>query len=682
MSTLKLEHISNISSSGNDLSIDTNGRLGIGTESPVEKLHVLGNIRVNNNQEFRTVDTGNNPRTIMRVNSSDELEYGWSGAGPVKFMGGGSYTERMRIHTDGNVGIGTDTPTEKFVIHGDGARMTISSNDHEVAMLGRRGSSGAALDRGYLRLRKDGVTNDGVVIDTDGSSWFNGGSIGIGTTNPESNLHVQTAAVSGKHLDSLTDLLVEGTDTRLQVMATDGGSNGSAMILSTADHHWIHHAHATSASNTYSLGYYNSTASGFDSANLSSEILNITTGGNVGIGTTNPGSKLEVNGGSTTGTHAQIVTTGSGHNFDMTDGTSTARMRNISGRLHITADVNNEAADSEIRLLVDNDNKFSVLSSGYLAAQSAAQVRLVLGNAGNPLDNTSNWIRGNQNYLQFNNAGSGYTWETTGTEKMRLTSDGKLGIGTNGPGSTLDVYHESSGGGTDVATLLNLRQNFSDIVQQRTAIDFTFTDNNTNEIPQARIAAQTGPNANADSQLKEGHGALIFYTNKATTDGPTPTGLTAHMKIDYNGHISMYSQPVGLWYNVTNNSAVAQSELVAFDSSSSMNRGIADSNSRSRFTVPADGIYAVNFTVGGSVITANAGDGIRIVVDKNGSVWTGTADTYNIESTGSAAGQEWTFTEFILVDMLANQYIELRFDNVGSTAFNASFGNLNMWKLA
>ncbi len=80
-----------------------NGRLGLGTNDPQEALHVSGNIRVNNSQEFRTTDTGGSARTIMRVNNSNELEYGWSGAGPVKFMGGGSYTERMRIDTSGNV---------------------------------------------------------------------------------------------------------------------------------------------------------------------------------------------------------------------------------------------------------------------------------------------------------------------------------------------------------------------------------------------------------------------------------------------------------------------------------------------------------------------------------------------------------------------------------------------------
>ena len=97
--------------------IKENGNVGISTD-PSERLHVAGNIRVNNNQEFRSVDTGGSTRTIMRINNSNQLEYGWSGSGPVKIMGGGSYTERMRVHTNGFIGINEDSPEHELDVNG------------------------------------------------------------------------------------------------------------------------------------------------------------------------------------------------------------------------------------------------------------------------------------------------------------------------------------------------------------------------------------------------------------------------------------------------------------------------------------------------------------------------------------------------------------------------------------
>ena len=77
---------------------------------------MTGHILLNNGIELRSKDTSSNIKTIARINSSDQLEYGWSGGGPVKFMGGGSYTERMRIHSNGNVGIGKTSPSHNLEI--------------------------------------------------------------------------------------------------------------------------------------------------------------------------------------------------------------------------------------------------------------------------------------------------------------------------------------------------------------------------------------------------------------------------------------------------------------------------------------------------------------------------------------------------------------------------------------
>jgi hypothetical protein len=51
--------------------------------------------------ELRTLDSGGTVRTIARANSN-KLQYGWSYGGEVEFMGGGSYTPRITINTDGS----------------------------------------------------------------------------------------------------------------------------------------------------------------------------------------------------------------------------------------------------------------------------------------------------------------------------------------------------------------------------------------------------------------------------------------------------------------------------------------------------------------------------------------------------------------------------------------------------
>ena len=88
----------------------------------------------------------------------------------------------------------------------------------------------------------------------------------------------------------------------------------------------------------------------------------------------------------------------------------------------------------------NSSEKFRIYNgNGYLAAQSASQVRLVLGSAGNYNDNSSNWIRGNSNLLQFNTAGGNYNWEVSGNTKMTLTSSGLFGVGSHTPDTAVHI---------------------------------------------------------------------------------------------------------------------------------------------------------------------------------------------------------------------------------------------------
>jgi len=89
---------------------------------------------------------------------------------------------------------------------------------------------------------------------------------------------------------------------------------------------------------------------------------------------------------------------------------------------------------------------------------------------------------------------------------------------------------------TGDATLLTLHHDTgSDVSQQKSFIDFSFEDDNTNETPQVRFGAEVGQNGDANSQIKEGSGAFVVYTNNATTTSGAATGLNERFRVDYVG---------------------------------------------------------------------------------------------------------------------------------------------------
>jgi ribosomal protein L27 len=163
----------------------------------------------------------------------------------------------FKIGTNGNVGIGTTSPASKLDVNGAiraQESLTVNTNgSYKVALNGQADGYIAGRDNSYATKFR---------ISSNGTSYFNGGNVGIGTTSPASKLDVNGAIRA-------QEFLTVNTNGSYKV-ALNGQADG------------------------YIAGRDNSYATKFIISSNGTSYFN---GGNVGIGTSDPGSwKLAVKG--------------------------------------------------------------------------------------------------------------------------------------------------------------------------------------------------------------------------------------------------------------------------------------------------------------------------------------------------------------------------------------------------
>ena len=245
----------------------SNGNVGIGTNVTPLKLNVSGSI-------YMAAGSGSAISWSNDI-SSQFLKYDSVTDGMV--LSSWSHTtfltqqiERVRITSNGNVGIGTTAPTNKLQVVGQIAIKGDESADNAKMYFQASDNS----NRYTVETDLDGNTNNDLLIfrsnTVDNMLVLKGnGNVGIGTTNPAHKLEVFNTA------NSQTYVRVNNQDT--------GGSAYAGLDLQSYGGGWQVRVPASTT-------FVNPLLFSFNEA----ERARITSDGKVGIGTTNPVATLDI----------------------------------------------------------------------------------------------------------------------------------------------------------------------------------------------------------------------------------------------------------------------------------------------------------------------------------------------------------------------------------------------------
>ena len=192
--------------------IDANGNVGIGTTTPTSKLEVLSGVSNNEIARFGgTVSERGLRLSSFMVGGTNEVGFnfnapGAGGAAAISFST--LSTERMRVNYDGNVGIGTTSPTNTLTL----SKMSGGANLARISFDGQTGDANNSINGGIefhnnnypyysAVLGYRGVNSHEVGLYFKTSFLNNGGitamtivpngNVGIGVTNPQYKLTVE-----------------------------------------------------------------------------------------------------------------------------------------------------------------------------------------------------------------------------------------------------------------------------------------------------------------------------------------------------------------------------------------------------------------------------------------------------------------------------------------------------------
>jgi hypothetical protein len=376
----------------NTLIIDaTNNRVGVGTASPAYTLDALGSVRLKTGGTGTPVivSTGGDSQGTLRFGSTS-TEYSINGgADYLSLRFNTNSAERMRITSDGNVGIGTSSPSSKLTVAG---AATATTN----TILANGTTTGANFWRitntgGDGVLGVEGSTNSGICTDSTAYSTL---LYTVGATSLQfgTNSLVRATLNSSGNLGLGVTPSAWGSNYRsLDMFATEGASFSSgagAMEIATNAYNnsgWKYKNTSTIKSCKYTQydgahqWFYAPTGTAGNAITFT-QAMTLDASGNLGIGTTSPSSY------------------------------------NSSARQLVIANA-------------------SASTGMTIRAGGGGAANIIFSNA----EDT-----GADGLIQYEIASNFMRFDTSGSERMRIDSSGNVGIGTISPARKLEVKSSTS----------------------------------------------------------------------------------------------------------------------------------------------------------------------------------------------------------------------------------------------